>query len=119
MAVYVSWSVDPGIVSRPISPTTEADYLRRVGDANHRAADIMLQLAADGWWVSSSIVGVSACHPAVRTHAEARKRLSDLVIDPNECSLQTMPIATIRKLFRVSERSDAANVAPEATGATK
>jgi len=119
MAVYLSWDMHTDIISQPISPTTEADYLRRVGDAHHRAAEVVTLLAADGWQIRSLTQGVLGHHPAVRTHAEARERLSDLGIDPNQCSIKTMPKATIRKLFRESEHSDATSDAPVALDVTK
>jgi len=106
MAVYLSWDMHIDIISQPISPTTEADYLRRVGDAHHRAAEVVTLLAADGWQVRSLTQGVLGHHPAVRTHAQARKRISGLGIGLNEVSIMTAPnAAMIRKLFPAHNRT--------------
>ncbi|MCI0465135.1 MAG: hypothetical protein L0Z62_50075 [Gemmataceae bacterium] len=49
-----------------------------------RAAEIVEQMTAAGWDAQMSLYDVMLSHPYVRTEADARTRLDDLGIDPEE-----------------------------------
>ncbi|MCE9560813.1 MAG: hypothetical protein K8U57_02035 [Planctomycetes bacterium] len=83
MAVMVTVNTDVDIIQPGSdSPQGEIDYMRRAGDAYHRAAQILTVLSANGWLVEFPGLSPMMRHPDVRTPAQARKQVSALGIDP-------------------------------------
>jgi len=69
------------------------------GAVYHWDAHVVGVLMSNGWQFATLGCGVRVRHPAVRTPAEARKRISALGIDPAPFSVANSPYAeTTRQL---------------------
>jgi hypothetical protein len=55
-----------------------------------RAAEIVEKMTGAGWDAQMGLYDVMLSHPYVRTEAEARTRLDDLGIDPDEVCLMEL-----------------------------
>jgi hypothetical protein len=68
-----------------------ADEIRALrtalSDRLGQAADILEKLTGAGWDAQMGLYDVMLSHPYVRTEAEARTRMDDLGIDPDEVSI--------------------------------
>jgi len=68
----------------------DANELRALGESLrqrlHAAADAVERLTAKGWEAQLTLYDISLGHPYIDTEADARARIEDLGLDPEEFS---------------------------------
>ena len=101
MAVYVTLNLLPAQAAPARrTRTPEAEYLRRLAAAYSRAASSVARLERDGWECDADFISVFARHPDVKTRAQARRRLTELGIDPGKIEVEaTLGVRAVRKLL--------------------